>query len=162
MKLAAILMIIIPVCLNASVVEGQGLKPTLSSLGFISGCWEINEPDKKLLVTEQWMKAEGNAMLGMSRSLRKGKLSGFEFLRIVDRDNEIYYISKPSQNKVETAFRLLRLLESEVTFENLKHDYPQRIIYRLVSENNLDARIEGTQGGKMRSVNFPFKRVVCG
>ena len=39
----------------------QEAKPTLQSLAFISGCWEINKPEKKTLVSEQWMAADGGA-----------------------------------------------------------------------------------------------------
>jgi hypothetical protein len=45
-----------------------------------------------------------------------------------------------------------------VVFENKAHDYPQRIIYWLHGGNTLCARIEGQQGGEMRSSEWCWER----
>jgi len=125
-------------------IAAQQTKPTLQSVAFIAGCWEINVPAKKRFVSEQWMSPAGNAMIGMSRTIKADKMSGFEHLRIVMDDTGIYYISKPSENAVETSFKLVKWAANEVTFENPAHDFPQRIIYKLKSPNSLTPRIEGT------------------
>ncbi len=139
----------------------QKANPTIDSLAFISGCWEINVPEKKRLVSEQWMSPAGNAMIGMSRTVSGGKLSGFEYLRIVQDDTGIRYISKPSQNKDETVFNLIKWSASEAVFENPAHDFPQRIIYKLTKPDTLFARIEGTINGKLSTVDFPMTRTKC-
>ena len=139
----------------------QENKPTLQSLAFISGCWEISKPEKKMIVSEQWMIADGGAMIGMSRTVRNGKMTGFEFLRIVEDDTGIHYISKPSENKEETAFKLVKWAPGDVTFENPTHDFPQRIIYRLTKPDALSARIEGTMNGKASGIDFPMTRAKC-
>jgi len=46
-----------------------------------------------------------------------------------------------------------------VVFENLRHDFPQRIIYRRVSEDSLIARIEGMINGAKRSIDFPYRKI---
>jgi len=148
--------------ISVSPAGAQDVKPTLQSVAFLSGCWEINRPEKKMLVSEQWMSPVGDAMMGMSRTLRNGKMGGFEFLRIVEDDKGISYITKPSENKEETAFRLIKWAANEATFENPTHDFPQRIIYKLTKPDTLAARIEGTMGGKLRGMDFPFTRAKCG
>ena len=60
------------------------------------------------------------------------------------------------------TFLLARLSETEVVFENLAHDFPQRIIYRLQAEGYLTGRIEGEIEGEARAVDFPLQRVDCG
>ena len=142
-------------------ILAQEAKPTLQSVAFISGCWEINIPERKRLTTEQWMSPVGNAMIGMSRTIRADKMSGFEHLRIVLDDTGIYYFSKPSENKEETQFKLVKWAANDVTFENPTHDFPQRIIYKLVSPTTLTARIEGTMNGKMNGIDFPMTRAKC-
>lgn len=148
--------------LLAVAASAQEPKATLQSLAFMSGCWEINKPEKKMLISEQWMSPVGDAMIGMSRTMRNGKMGGFEFLRILEDDKGISYISKPSQNKEETAFKLVKWSANDVTFENPAHDFPQRIIYKFTKPDTLSARIEGTMGGKLKGVDFPFVRVKCG
>lgn len=140
----------------------QQAKPVLADLGWISGCWEINNTEKKRLVTEQWMSPVGDAMVGMSRTIRNGKMAGFEFLRIVQTDAGIHYISKPSENTEETAFKLIRSSASEAVFENPAHDFPQRIIYKLTNPTTLTARIEGNNNGKQMGIAFPFVKAKCG
>jgi len=92
---------------------------------------------------------------------RNGKMTAFEFLRIVESDAGIHYISKPSQNKEESAFKLVKSSANEVVFENSTHDFPQRIIYRLTKPDALSSRIEGTMNGKASGVDFPMTRAKC-
>lgn len=143
-------------------IASQDVKPTIQSLAFISGCWEINTPEKKRLVSEQWMSPVGDAMVGMSRTVRNEKMGAYEFLRIVEDASGINYISRPSQNKEDTAFKLVKSATNEATFENPTHDFPQRIIYKLTQPDQLWARIEGTMNGKMNGVDFPMTRAKCG
>lgn len=151
--------LIIIICFS---VEAQERKPTIQSLTFISGCWEMSKAGNKTLVSEQWMSPVGNAMLGMSRTIRNDRLGTFEHLRIVEDETGINYISKPSQNKEETSFKLVKWSENDATFENPAHDFPQRIIYKLTKPDTLFARIEGTVNGKTNGVDFRMTRAKCG
>ena len=45
-----------------------------------------------------------------------------------------------------------------VVFENLAHDFPQRIIYRRNRRRRVTARIEGTVKGESRGRDFPYSR----
>ena len=146
----------------AAQVAAQDGKPTIKSLAFISGCWEINDAARRSVVSEQWMSPVGNAMIGMSRTVRNDKMVAFEFLRIVEDETGINYISRPSENKEDTAFKLIKWSANEGTFENPAHDFPQRIIYKLTAPDKLAARIEGTMNGKLTGVDFPMSRVKCG
>ena len=53
------------------------------------------------------------------------------------------------------------LSDREVIFENPDHDFPQRVIYRLISDEDLLGRIEGMIDGKERAVDFPLKNIDC-
>jgi hypothetical protein len=50
---------------------------------------------------------------------------------------------------------------NEVVFENPEHDFPQRIIYRLIANGKLLGRIEGVVDGTERSADFPMTRSDC-
>ena len=60
-----------------------------------------------------------------------------------------------------TGFTMTIVTNREVIFENPDHDFPQRIIYRLVSDEELLGRIEGTIDGVERAADFPMKKVDC-
>lgn len=70
-------------------------------------------------------------------------------------------MAKPSSAKEETAFTAIRMTATEIVFENAKHDFPQRVIYRLDSKDALSARIEGRNNGKDMAMDFSMKRIRC-
>lgn len=145
-------------CFSARPSQAQqAAKPTVQALGWISGCWE-NTCGKRYN-EEHWMKAAGNTMLGMSRTINDGRTREFEFLRIHEDKGDIYYTSKPS-GQPEASFKLISWKENEAVFENPTHDFPQRIIYRRDCAA-LQASIEGKMNGQERGVDFLFTRAKC-
>jgi hypothetical protein len=139
---------------------GQEARVSIQSLTWLSGCWEMNMPEKKMLGTEQWMKPAGGMMIGAGRTVKDGKVLDYEFLRIIEEADGVFYIAKPTGNKDETKFKLVRTSAWEVVFENPAHDFPQRVMYKL-NGDKLNARIEGTKDGKTRGVDFPYTRSAC-
>jgi hypothetical protein len=127
-------------------------------LSWLAGCWRRESPGR--LVEEVWLPPAGDGMLGMSRTVVKGRMVDHEFLQIRGQDGRLVYIAKPSRQP-EATFTATTVNAREVVFENAAHDFPQRVIYRLGSDGNLAARIEGTENGQSRGVDFPMERVSC-
>ena len=99
-------------------------------------------------------------MLGMARTVKGGATKEFEFMQIrATADHSLEFIAKPS-GQAEATFTLLRQSDSETVFENLQHDFPQRIIYRL-EQGKLHARIEGKRNGAIQGIEFPMVRTKC-
>lgn len=70
-------------------------------------------------------------------------------------------IAEPSGQR-RAEFALLTLTEDEVVFENLQHDFPHRVAYRLERPDTLLSRIEGQRDGAPRVINFaPLQRANC-
>ena len=140
-------------------------KASIESFGFMKGCWVIERPERKVRIEEQWMAPAGGTMIGMSRTVRDGKTTGWEFMRIEANDSGVIFISRPKENKEETVFKLSGSAASDrafgAVFENPEHDFPQRVIYRSGTPDTLSARIEGTMNGKASGIDFPYKRVKC-
>lgn len=146
------------VLLAALCISGYAQNATLANFTGLAGCWERNE--RGLLINEMWMKPAGTSMIGAGRTVKNGKTTDYEFLRIEQREDAIYYIAKPRANAQETAFKLKTWSANDFVFENLEHDFPQRILYK-VNGNSLAARIEGTRNGKSSGIDFPMIRVPC-
>lgn len=133
----------------------------IDKLAFISGCWTLSWPNGTT-IDEQWLAPAGGTMLGMSRSVRDGKLREYEFMRITPGpDGKLQFVAAPS-GQAEAAFPIKDLAENAATFENPQHDFPQRILYRLVDKDTLVARIEGSVGGQARAADFPYRRCAPG
>jgi Domain of unknown function (DUF6265) len=94
-------------------------------------------------------------MLGLSRTVRGGKLKEYEFLALREVDGRLAYVAIPSRQR-ETAFALVRFKRNgAAVFENSAHDFPQRIIY-LRTERGITAMIEGKLKGQMRSSQYVY------
>ena len=143
--------------LFASLAAAQDV----SRLSWLSGCWQSDAKSETNFVSEIWTKPAGETMFGIGRTIKNGKTTAFENLRIVRQDGTLFYIARPSDAKVDTPFKLKTLSEKEAIFENPEHDFPQRIIYRLGENNTLVARVEGTKNGKTSGFDFPFVRIKC-
>ena len=147
-------------CLVAMFVLPASASPdSISDLAWLSGCWAASNQEAGS--REQWMPPAGGTMLGVNRTVRDSKTVAFEFMRIIERDDGgLEFIASPS-GKGTTSFFMVSVNDREVIFENPDHDFPQRIIYRLLSDEDLLGRIEGTINGKARAVDFPMKRTEC-
>ncbi|MRD47556.1 hypothetical protein GHT07_09725 [Caenimonas koreensis DSM 17982] len=133
---------------------------TLDQLGWLTGCWTTIGAEAGS--GEQWTSAAGGTLLGMSRTVRGGKTAAYEFMRItVSPDGKFVFHAQPSGKPAESLVAV-KQSASEVVFENLQHDFPQRVIYRNVPPDKLDASIEGLRNGVMRSIPFPMTRASCG
>jgi hypothetical protein len=130
----------------------------VTSVGWMAGCWRQESPGRT--VDEVWMAPDGDGMLGMSRTVQKGRITEHEFLQVRVKDGQLVYIAKPS-GQPEAAFTAKSASAREVIFENLRHDFPQRIIYRLQPDGNMAARVEGTMNGQTKGIDFAMKKVSC-
>jgi hypothetical protein len=134
-------------------------QPEIEKVAWLAGCWKSDNAEPGSV--EHWLPLAGGTMLGMSRTIRQGKTIEFEFVELrYLPDGKLAYIAHPSGQQT-TAFPLLRISDSEVVFENLEHDFPQRVAYAKDGESKLKARIEGMSNGALRVIEFPLTRVSC-
>ena len=140
--------------LSATLALAQAPTP-IEQLSWMTGTWVQSKGDSS--VQETWLGPNGKLMVGanLTHSARRG--SSYEFLRIVEHADGLSYYGSPS-GKTPVEFKLKEITEKKVTFENLAHDFPHRIIYWLEADGVLKARIEGTMGGKARGMEWQFDK----
>lgn len=130
--------------------------PTLAKLSFLEGVW-VND-GAEASSEEHWTSANGNALLGMHKDVRQGRMSSFEFSRIdLDESGDVTYFASPGGAQ-PTRFRMTDLTDNRVVFENPEHDFPQRVIYWLEPDGRLGARIEGTVSGTLRKMEWSWTK----
>lgn len=115
--------------------------PKIQDLAWLAGTWETK--GERSRTEEYWTAPTGESMLGMARTIASDRMVFFEYLRIEARPDGIYYIAHPKARAPGTEFKLTRYQKDEARFENPKHDYPKRIIYRRNADGTMTARIEG-------------------
>jgi hypothetical protein len=131
-------------------------KAAMGDLAWLAGAWVgTRGAQGATSIEERWSPPLGGAMLGVSRTVSRGKMSAFEYLRIVERDGGLVYIAQPGGG-APTEFVLTELGGTRAVFDNPRHDYPKRIVYDLSAEGALSATIGFTKGGSPQ--RFEFKR----
>ncbi|GGZ36856.1 DUF6265 family protein [Asticcacaulis endophyticus] len=144
------------IAMGFAVLSGAANAEGVADLSWLTGCWVQADGDRT--VEEYWTKPSGGVLMGAGKTLRAGKLRNYEHMRIEPIAGVLTFTAIPS-GQAEASFPAKSQAEGEVIFENLAHDFPQRVIYRK-AHNGLSARIEGVVNGQSRSVDFTYKR--CG
>ena len=130
----------------------------LAPLGWLSGCWEMRRGPR--VTTEMWMPPAGSLTMGAGRTVVNGVVRETEQFTLSWTGDSLVFHALPS-GQAAADFKAAALTDSGFTVENLKHDFPQRIIYRRRGTDSLLARIEGPGQGGTRGIDYPLKRVSC-
>ena len=130
--------------------------PTIGDLAWISGDWQTAAGGRRQ-IEEHWTAVAGGTMMGMSRTVAGEKTVEFEYLRIEQRADGIFYVAHPKARCPGTDFKLTKSSATEAVFENPQHDFPKRIIYRKTGDDSLTASIDGGEGTK--AMTFSFTRM---
>jgi hypothetical protein len=100
----------------------------------------------------------------MTADPSKDKTQDFEYLRLEQREDGIYYVGVPAGKK-EIVFRLANVGEESgatvYTFTNLVDEFPHRLIYRRGTEGWLYAQVTGKPGAAGGDVVYPMRHVDC-
>jgi len=135
-----------------SVCALDGTSPP--GLDWLEGRWCGG--DTTVRIEETWLPTRGDMQFGVSRTVKEGRVVGFEFLRIAVMDGVPTYLAQPG-GKPATAFVRAAGGEHWIRFENPDHDFPKRIEYRRTG-NALSAEIAGPgRDGKEKVIGFQFE-----
>jgi hypothetical protein len=110
---------------------------------------------------EEWKVVSGNKLYGRSYKINNTDTVMLERVELTLLGGKILYtpVVTGQNNEQPVPFSLSILTGKKYVFENKEHDYPQRVIYNIVSKDALEARIEGTNNGKEMSSDFTYSRV---
>lgn len=138
--------------LSLEAPRESALTPPLSAISFMSGCWTGPSPSGAT-IEEHYTAPSENLLIGMTRYVRNGRVVDFEFTTVERTDSTFVMTPRPKGVKSD-SFPLKEVSDGRATWENPKHDFPQRIIYRRGPDGSLLARIEGTTPKGARHVEW--------
>jgi hypothetical protein len=115
----------------------------LSDLAWLTGYWIS---DKRGMLSEEcWLPPDGGVMLGLQRDTFSDGRMFFEYLRIMETAEGVYYYASP-RGYDTTKFLLTSVTDKDgvkqAVFENPDHEFPKLIRYTLDS-HGLMAQAEG-------------------
>lgn len=105
---------------------------------FLVGTWKINNTQQY----EHWDELNDSTMKGFSYQIKYGHMTVSEYLELTqDKEGITYTAAVLNQNKGNsTRFKLIKK-EVGYTFENPNHDYPKQIVYRKISDKEVQVTI---------------------
>lgn len=130
------------------------VSPSITDFGWLSGTRRMVQDS--LAFEEHWSEPASNAIFGIGRTIKAGRVVAFEFLRIVKRGDSVFYVAQPN-GRPPTEFALTKWDGSQVTFENPSHDFPKRIIYGKLPGNAVKARVDGGDGVTAGAEEYIFR-----
>jgi hypothetical protein len=131
----------------------------LEKMNWLLGNWENEMPEGVL--TETWTKENDSTFSGTTYFIiNKEDTVHSEAIILKQLNDELFYrpTVKGQNNDEPVDFKLSSESENSFSFENPKHDYPQKIVYKKVNETSLVATISGMQQGKQSSESYPMKK----
>jgi hypothetical protein len=154
------LAVMLPVALFGAVPNKSG-KPApatvIDKLSWLAGHWRMEKGGR--VIDQHWMAPAAGVMLGMSRTIAKGKVLEHEFMQIREGPGGMLFFVTQLPGQPEATFQHASLTETEVVFENPLHDYPQRISYTRQPDGGLVTVLEGPNpDGTTRRSEYAFGR----
>ena len=129
----------------------------IERVAWLAGCWQSSAGDR--VVEEHWLMPRAGTMLGVSRTVRGTTLASYETVLLKEQGGRLAYEAHPSGQDTAT-FLSIEASTRRAVFENLQHDFPQRVGYERTGDALL-AWIEGERAGRLQRMEFPYRRVPC-
>ena len=143
--------------LTIALTACQGKKNPLDELNPIIGDWHAQMEDH-IIVSENWVRNHENSLSGTSYFINRGDTTLSEAMTIEWVNDQLQFSTLLSNEESEVVFPLKSFENGTFVFENLRNEYPQRIIYHVPTKDSLHAYIEGDLNGEPTRLDFNFKR----
>lgn len=131
----------------------------IEDVAWLAGCWAAQDGEPGTV--EHWLAPAAGTMFGVSRTVRGGRVTLFEFMTIrTTADGQLVFVAQPGGSP-PTEFPAKSRTPTEITFENASHDFPNRVTYRRTGAGSMLGRIEGVLDGVARAIDFKFNRAPC-
>ena len=141
-------------CISAAVDTDN---KTFKKLYALEGTWKMNT--KRGAICEEWKKMDNNYLQNKGYMIKGNDTIISERVALTNTAAGIFYTStvEDQNNKQPIAFKMTGSENNSFVFENPAHDFPKRIVYKLITADSIHAFIDdGTETGKRQ--NFYFKR----
>ena len=156
--LAAVLAAL-PLALPGAEAEEAPLTPTqqLQALAYLEGTWR--GPVGPGTWEARYTSPSGGEILSTNKEIRSDRVVSFEFERFRLQDGKVL-MTPWVKGKQSVDFTLTSLDEDamQATFENPKHDFPQRIIYHRSAKTVLEIHVTAKRGEKHTGFSLKLEK----
>lgn len=161
LSLLTILLLSIVSC-NKYDANGNIIKDyeELEKANWMLGEWE--KKDSLGTLREIWERLDDSTFIGLSYYIQNEKDTLHnEQVELMQNGEHLIYTTtiKGENNDLPIPFQMTKDEDSLLVFENPKHEYPQKIQYKLIKNGSLVATISGKQNGKNSVENYSLKQI---
>jgi hypothetical protein len=153
-------LILLCIILFASTTFAQKKKP-LTQFNWLLGTWTMKDKDGTSY--ETWHYVNDSTFQSRAYLVRGSKDTvEQEAVKLVYRGKALYYIPTVNgqNNHQPVTFKITSVKKNEFISENPKHDFPQRVAYRLEAPGKLYAWIDGTNAKKQfKKIDYHMEKV---
>lgn len=132
----------------------------LEKANWMLGEWE--KTDSLGTLREIWERLDDSTFVGLSYYIQNEKDTLHnEQVELMQNGEHLIYTAtiKGENNDSPIPFQMTKDEDSLLVFENPKHEYPQKIQYKLMKNGSLITTISGKQNGKNTAENYPMNKV---
>jgi len=150
-----ILLLLTIVCAN-EIAHSQSLpttNPDFKKLDWLEGTWTRLEMKPGRTGYESWQKISTTEWNGSGVNMQGTDTSFVEKLKLVIKDEVIYYVADIAENKEPVYFKLTTITDNGFVGENPQHDFPKKIAYH--NEGN---KLKATISGDGKSMDYFFEK----
>ena len=130
-----------------------GAQIDLSKLEWMTGTWNRTNAKPGRSGLEVWKKTSDLEFVGRGINLKGSDTTLVEKLKLVYKGGKIFYVADVPENKELVFFEMTSLSQTQVTFENAKHDFPKKISYELI-----DSKLKATISGDGKAIDYWFEK----
>jgi len=138
-------------------IQAQTEQP-MQALRVLTGSWKMQT--QKGEIWERWQQ-EQQQLKGVSFSVKAKDTTQLEDVILGIHNGKLSYAPRTSGDaeSKRVYFTLVKQTAMRFEFENLQHDFPQRIVYNFIGTDSLHALIEGPINGSLQQQHYYYKRV---
>ena len=134
--------------------------PCVKKFSWLTGKWSMQENGSTIV--EQWSFFNGSLKC-MSYQVKGNDTTLIENASISCIGGKSVFTYYPEKKDEEHTvkpvhFVLVSEENNKYIFENMEHDFPQRVVYQRVSETSCHAWIEGMENGKQQKIDFNYTK----
>ena len=127
-----------------------------SIIKLFPGKWKMDVENVE--VYEEWQLVNENELIGISYSIEDGVINISENLYLKKFADQWAYVAVPKNQNI-ALFALIEHSPKKLLFENMEHDFPQKISYEFHKDGRMTAAIQGDVNGEIKRKEFSFKLV---
>lgn len=140
-------------CFSNTKGQSQAIND-FKKLAWLEGTWNRINAKSGRTGNERWTRISGTELHGLGLTMKGTDTVSIEKLKLVIKDENIFYVADVPENKGPVYFRITEITETSFSCENPEHDFPKKIIYQK-DEKKLKATISGNG----RSIDYFFEKI---